>query len=161
MQTAWPAVSGSFTEAAARRTDLVLRSTWQRPSCQRFSAAPDEDFHARLKDFFATLVAFVLPLPVSDTPVSAIYTSQVFPQSSASPLLASSSILSPHFPSGSPSLCTPVQPWEPEDDGLFNAAGRQMPGPPPFFFVFFLFSKSQRILTTTEWRQRGETKNAE
>lgn len=158
MQTAWLAVSGSSQTdrlGVALNMAAAILPVFLSGSRRRFSCSAER--------FFATLVAFFRPLPVSNTPpVSATHTSQVFPQSFASPSSPLHPSSHPISPAGPPPSAPPVQPCESEDDGLSNAAGRQTPGPPPFFSCFFfLFSKSQRILTTTERRQRGDTKNAE
>lgn len=152
---AWLWINGSFIDApavAARRTDLVLHSTWQQPSCQYFQQhwIKMGDFHpqsqlssiATLKLHFQcfflqficlTFYLSTLHLPLSRPPEVPIFG---LPHLFIHP---PTSFLSPGwFPSGCPSLSTTVQPCESESNCLFNVNGSHMPGSPPFGVIVHL-----------------------
>lgn len=125
---AWLGITGSFIDApaeAARRTDFVLHSTWQWPSCQYFRQLCMNmgDFHAL---GFCHLSGILVFMCLTSYHCTVHMTLSLPPQDP----IFSLACLSPHFmspgwfPSGCSSFSTTVQLCESENNCLTFATFR-------------------------------------
>lgn len=161
---AWLGINGSFIDApaeAARRTDLVLHSTWQQPSCQYFQQHwikmgdfhPHPSFHlSLLKSVFSVFPPVFLP-HIASLNYTFLYPKVYiicFPYLFIhSPTLF---LFPGWFLNRCSSLSTTVQPCESESNSLFNVNGSQMPCSPPF--RVFVHLDDRRVLETRKKKKR-------